>query len=147
MQAEIPIKQLLNSRKLQPQFTTKPGSTTYIGRHLSLKLFELNCYILGIFLKGKPLLEKAGAQTDFSFVPRHSGKFQRYRCAVKWIKPSKLFLKSSGGPKRSVSSLGLNPLISFEKCTFKETNKCSFFRLHFFTLLTYKSAANLSTCT
>jgi len=61
-------------------------------------------------IKGQALLEKAGAQTDFSYVPGHSGKFQRYRCAGKWIKPSKLFLKSSGGPKKIHFLFGLKSL-------------------------------------
>ena len=36
------------------------------------------------------------------------------------------------------SYLGLNPFLTFEKCTFKQTNKCSFFRLGFSTLETSK---------
>ena len=95
--------------------------------------------------KGQPLLQKAGAQTDFSYVPGH--KCQRYRCVGKWIIPSKLFLKCSGGPKKICFLFGLKSFHFLWKCTFKQTNKCSFFRLHFSTLLTFKSAANLSTCT
>ena len=66
--------------------------------------------------KGQPLLEKAGAETDFSYVPRHSGKFQRYHCiALHCIvqgngsNPQNSFLNVLGVQKRSVFSLGLNP--------------------------------------
>ena len=41
-----------------------------------MKLRKLNNYIIYLFIKkGHALAEKAGAQTDFSYVPGHLGKF------------------------------------------------------------------------
>ena len=38
-----------------------------------------------VWVKGQAWADKAGAQTDFFYVPRHSDKFQIYRCAGNWI--------------------------------------------------------------
>ena len=71
-----------------------------------------------VYYKGQPLLEKAGAWTDFSYVPGHSDKFQIYRWAGKRIN----IKKPLGVENNSISGLGLNLNISFGFRLHKQTN-------------------------
>ena len=64
----------------------------------------------------------------------------------KGLNPQNYFLKVPGFQKRSISCLGLNPLLSFEKCSFKQTNECSFFRHDVFTLSLTKTDIHLWQC-
>ena len=92
--------------------------TTFIASNASLAL------------RGRLLL-KAGALTDFSYVPVHLDLDTVVQ--KKGSNRQKYFQKVPGVQKRSISCLGLNPLLSFEKCSIKQTNECSFFRHNFFT--------------
>ena len=113
--AKTELKQILKKFKIVPQFQKRAYKSTRRDNNT----------------KGQSLLEKAGAQTDFSYVPGHSGKFQGYRCAGKWIKPSKLFLKISEGPKKICFLFWLKSFSFLCKLHFQTNKQMQFLQARF----------------